>query len=575
MKRARLIKTFAIIFLCLIFTFTTLIGCSKVEETEKSSNVSDKKDTVTDTASSDSGNKDKWPKDPNLNAPGVLPICKETVKLTIGIPDKVNVEDWETNLMTLELEKRGNFDLEFIEYPEKEFVQKIELMMMAGGTDLPDVIMHGLGNLANVTRFGQAGMIIPVNDYYEHLAYHTNQSLKNIDLDCFKYITSYDGNIYGLFNIMVSLNNEYSGARIMIYEPWLQKLGLEMPQTTEEFLNVLRAFKNNDPNQNGKNDEFPMLGYKDVMTSNYAKAMMTPFVYTQDNYWTLENGKIGVAFTTEGWREGLRYTKQLIDEGLLSPLSFTQDRAQFTAMVSTDPATVGVFPMVSTSFLGAQDAKRAEYIIVPPLEGPTGRREQVWSPSLPRIEMVITKNCKTPEAAFMLGDLMCNEEFSVWQRWGREGIDWKVPAEGAKSVYDSLGYKAIIEPIAPWGVLQNIWWYQTGPYIVDARWPVGQVADPNNPYDHNIAIGRTIGPQIQYANRNPIVGLVYNEQEQEIITELHSTILSYVRESFVRFATGDLDLNSDWDKYLAEFDKMGLDKVIEVAQSAYDRMNKK
>ncbi len=35
-----------------------------------------------------------------FNAPGEYPICKETVKLTVGIPDNIRIEDFETNVMT-------------------------------------------------------------------------------------------------------------------------------------------------------------------------------------------------------------------------------------------------------------------------------------------------------------------------------------------------------------------------------------------------------------------------------------------------------------------------------------------
>lgn len=106
---------------------------------------------------------------------------------------------------------------------------------------------------------------------------------------------------------------------------------------------------------------------------------------------------------------------------------------------------------------------------------------------------------------------------------------------------------------------------------MDARWPVGQVA--SGEFDHNIPIGRTIGPAIEYANRNPIVGLVYNEEEQAITTELQTTIINYAKESFARFVMNDMSLDNDWDSYVAEFDKMGLDQLIAAAQSAYDRMN--
>ena len=71
-----------------------------------------------------------------------------------------------------------------------------------------------------------------------------------------------------------------------------------------------------------------------------------------------------------------------------------------------------------------------------------------------------------------------------------------------------------------------------------------------------------------------IIGLVYNEQEQEIMNELHNTIISYVQECFARFVMGDLSLDRDWDNYLAEFNKMRLADVIRATQSCWDRMNR-
>ena len=53
---------------------------------------------------------------------------------------------------------------------------------------------------------------------------------------------------------------------------------------------------------------------------------MTPFVYTQNGYYLpAEDGTMGFAFTEEGWREGMRFVKRLIDEGLFDPAFLTQD----------------------------------------------------------------------------------------------------------------------------------------------------------------------------------------------------------------------------------------------------------
>jgi putative aldouronate transport system substrate-binding protein len=508
--------------------------------------------------------------DTNLNAPGILPIAINKVSLKIGIEAQPNVEDFKTNWMTKQLEEQGNFELSFEVYPAGEMLQKVELMVMAGGKDLPDIIIGPI-SIGTATKYGQAGMIIPVNAYYRNSAYWSKRASEDLDIDPLKYITSYDGNIYGLYGINVSLNNSYNNGRINIFEPWLETLGLKMPETTDEFLEVLRAFRDKDPNRNGQKDEIPLISFNTNMGTNFLYALMTPFIYTQVNFWLVENGKIDVSFNKPGWREGIRYCKQLVDEGLLSPLSFTQDQSQMTALISPDPPRVGVVNRISLSNLGANDKKRRQYVPIPPLRGPAGR-QSFYQPQLPDLRMIITKNCKNPEAAFRLGDLMGSEEFSIITRFGEKGVDWKLPPPDAKSVWGVLG-NPMLESILVWGTVQNKYWGELGPRILSNKHSAMDI-DMGNPFDFVPPLGKTIEDFVKYRKPDAdAAGLVYNEQEQEIMDSLHSTILSYVRESFARFVTGDLSIDRDWDSYIAEFKKMGLTDVIRVTQSAYDRMN--
>ncbi len=48
--------------------------------------------------------------------------------------------------------------------------------------------------------------------------------------------------------------------KIYLRQDWMDALGLDMPETTEELREVLRAFVNDDPNGNAKKDEIGMLG---------------------------------------------------------------------------------------------------------------------------------------------------------------------------------------------------------------------------------------------------------------------------------------------------------------------------
>jgi putative aldouronate transport system substrate-binding protein len=303
--------------------------------------------------------------------------------------------------------------------------------------------------------------------------------------------------------------------------------------------------------------------------------LVLPFIYSQPNFWMANDGKIDVAFNKPGWRDALRFTKQLIDEGLLSPLSFTQDQTQMNGLITPEPYKVGAFVRYSTSNLPANDTRRTEYVILPPLQGPAGK-QWLWVPTLPSIAMIITKNCKTPESAFMLGDFMTQEDWALTGYYGQKGVDW-VDADSSIRGWpglEALGYHPILKQInQKWGMVQNTHWAQSGPIILGNR-----AAFPNplstDPTDYVIPIANILPDEVKYRTKNPVVGLIYNDQEQEVLNEYLSTIHNYVKESFARFVMGDLSIDRNWDTYIAEFNRMGLADVIRVTQSAWDRMNK-
>ena len=70
-------------------------------------------------------------------------------------------------------------------------------------------------------------------------------------------ITAADGNIYGLPQFDYSIQ-DVTNDTLIINTEWLEKVGMDMPTTTEEFYQVLKAFKEaGDLNGNGKADEIP------------------------------------------------------------------------------------------------------------------------------------------------------------------------------------------------------------------------------------------------------------------------------------------------------------------------------
>ena len=522
-----------------------------------------------------------------INRSGTLPIVRGSpITLRIMTPANPVVEDYETNEQTLMLEKDTNINLDFEVIPGSatDFRQRLNLIIAAGGTELPDIVMGGGLSQGIVTSYGQSGFFMPLTNYYKTHTYFLQEAFKNGVMtydEALKYITSFDGNIYGIPRYVYSQNNEYSSARAIMYEPWLQKLNLKEPNTTEELRTVLRAFRDNDPNGNGQRDELPMVSFNGNI-QNVMRYLMTPFEYIQENYYSLNNGTVDFAFTKDGWREGTRYVKSLVSENLLDPSFLTQNQAQFNAIMNAAVPVAGSAINISTTNISANDRKRYEYIELIALQGPDGRREAVWHPTLPVLDWYITKNCKNVEAAFLLGDYMCSEKLSMMQRYGAEGRDWKKwePGDATNAWYD-LGYENTIVLYSVWGVLQNVWWGQTCPCIITPRMfrgyaqlPVtGDMAELANDYEKSYTKSR-LENQKYTKTEKVLTGLIFNAQEDDVVNNTGAMIRTYVDECWARFVTGDMDLDRDWNSYLAELNRMGLREYIAAIQSCYNRMYK-
>ncbi|MDW7655686.1 MAG: extracellular solute-binding protein, partial [Bacillota bacterium] len=239
------------IFAITIILVLSLSACTTTSTTTGTTGATTTKGTGTTAATTTATTADPnaWQSDPNLNEPGVEPICKETVNLTIGLRENANVTDFTTNDMTKLIEERGNFKLDF-QFYTSEMATQINLIIAGGDfANLPDIIMLPPGD-AYVYQWGQAGAIIPLNDYYENSSYHLKMAVDRTGVDFKQMVTSPDGNYYGIPSYNQSLGNE-NPAKMWIYQPWLDTLDLEVPKTTDDLYNVLKAFKEDDPNGNG------------------------------------------------------------------------------------------------------------------------------------------------------------------------------------------------------------------------------------------------------------------------------------------------------------------------------------
>jgi putative aldouronate transport system substrate-binding protein len=67
--------------------------------------------------------------------------------------------------------------------------------------------------------------------------------------------------------------------------------------------------------------------------------------------------------------------------------------------------------------------------------------------------------------------------------------------------------------------------------------------------------------------------LVLTEDESDTYNDAWTDINAYITESTAKFITGDLDIETGWEGFINDLEKMGLQDVIDVYQAAYDRAN--
>ena len=513
-----------------------------------------------------------------LSPAGELPIAKERTKLSILMQQDTLVEDYETNAFTKFIEDSCNVDLEFELLPAdgKDAKEKLAVMI-SSGQKLPDIVNFNL-DVATTYRYAQAGAFVPLNDYIDKYGVNYKKVMETYPQFAIdKNITCPDGNVYGLPQFFKGLHDE-TKYKVWINIQWLENLGLEMPRTTEEFYEVLKAFKTRDPNGNGKQDEYPMVGGTG-WSQDPTVFLMNAFIFDDaTNHFNVTDGKLSLAYMKEGWKKGLEYMNRLVSEDLLAPLSFTQDDAQLRAMVNNqEDCIVGAFCFSSITLMPVATCPYVQYYRgLEPLKGPDGVQGISYQPTIPTARWFVTADCQNPELAFRVGDFLFNpdEEVGLRARYGIEGEHWHRPGPDDVGEYADAGFEPMwIEDVNIWSVAQNAHWRNNAPMIY-YKLTQGGVKNPDPTFFGNYIteIVTKLGNGYLPQEGTYVGNIIYNEEELLRITEVKTTLNTYVNESKARFITGDLNLQTDWDAYLKELDRIGVQEFLEISQAAYDRM---
>jgi putative aldouronate transport system substrate-binding protein len=386
-----------------------------------------------------------------------------------------------------------------------------------------------------------------------------------------------DGHMYALPDINDCYHCTIS-QKAWIYKPWLDQLGLQVPTTTDELETDLKAFKTLGP------DVIPWSG---AVSGSWNSQLMTFIMNSFTTYWEygneralyVDNGVIKAAFEQPGWKEGINYLNRLYKEGLIDPEIFTNDATKVKGLAENPGKAIMGFTQAGWPgmFLdwGGASGRWKDYVLVPPLKGPSGLQQTPASiyPSGDG-RYIITKDCKYPEAALRLADLMYSYEGTLRSAYGRPGIEWAPSQPGAESIGggNTARYK-ILKVMS--NADQKVSWGGIAPTDRSTDFLLNwQEFDPNNPLERYL-YQWTKNVYAPLANPNLVPPLSFTTDQAKQLGTLNTSIYTFMDQSFAGFVTGAQDVNTGWDQYVAQLQTLGLGQYLQIYQTAYDTKYKK
>ena len=519
--------------------------------------------------------------------------------LTLGVQQASLITDYKNNYYTQYLENLNNVNIDFYMLPTAttEVITKVSLMVASN--DLPDILMcEGIRAEARMD-YGSNGAFLDLKKYLDDPAKAPNWAkITKADKDqMLESMVSADGGIYGLARYEPTPWN-FSCLRYWMNKTWLDKLGLKMPTTTDEFRNALIAFRDRDPNGNGLKDEIPLWGY---YNGNYGEnpilAIINSFIFFNSNFMIANSGdeltldetgtKIIAPFTDPAFRQALQYLNTLFKDQTLNPAIFTNDQTQYRAVLNNNPQLVGCTTAGSVGNWTNADnnPNYLEYELMRPLKGPAGVQYTPYVYYVPMITTYITSAAKNFDVAFKFVDLLYDVHTSTISYFGEEGVDWSSkPADLAGQINGFLSAGAIDKLTLV--TLTDTW---TAPHAKTWR----NIANRYYPMDLMISNARGELPGAGNAPSEVVRGvhyqiydsmhpknilppLKYSADDAFRLAQPITDIRGYIKQSIAEFTTGVRDINNDaaWNGYLRELDNMGLANLMRTAQATWDRQRR-
>jgi putative aldouronate transport system substrate-binding protein len=378
---------------------------------------------------------------PAAPAPAEAPAKAEPVDLEVWVSASVSEagpppDDWA--VYQIAKDKLG-INLKIVLLPPAQTDADAKINAAAAANDLPDLFQV---NREPWYRLVQNDLVSPVDDLLPMMPNRTKILYTN---DTSNKLVTLDGKMYGLPQPGALPRTD----ALVIRQDWLDKLGLDMPKTLEDFMTVAKAFTEEDPDGNGKKDTYGYCGYIESEGLGVLPGLGKRFEWVLGAYglngaWNLssaDNFQLNVR--NPNFIKALEYVKSLNDAGVIDPDWPTLKKDEFRARWKQGKCGIinENFAALSTKANYADFDKNfpdGEWVVLPPPTGPDGKSSEGVDLTNVRIFAMsqAAKGAGKAEAVARLLEWMESDEGYYLIGFGQEGVNYKKDDKGFVTTKD-------------------------------------------------------------------------------------------------------------------------------------------
>lgn len=549
MKQQKLWKKVVSCMLASIMVIGCMSGCGDQKQEESKKPSSESKKESSQQASSE------VKEDLELGYP-----VKDDVTLTIAWPVEAAVTahaaDLSETAFGKEWQERTGVKIEIVSYADES-----ALNMLLSSGDLPDIIYGNFNSYPGGAAGAiEDGLIQPINDYMQYAP--DLQALFDESEEVAGSSMTANGDITGFLHVRGGALTDQVLNGMLIRKDLLDELKMEAPTTADEMYDVLKALKEK------KGIKYPLTGTGKMINRLTNLGVITsPFNVAMGDYHHVD-GEIRYGFYQDEMKDVLAFMNKLVEEELLNPNFATLDANAVTADMLN-----GVSAMAMTSggyayiwYNGGREINpEYDILAVPSLQTPDGQlaMSSSYDKRLSGNGAFITTDCKNVEAAVRFLNYGYTEEGTMLFHYGFEGITYEINADGYIVLKDGLDKHPGWTDAEVGGYYARGWAH--GPYIMEFPYP--EAADPD--------VERMEAAKAEFAKtrvRDYVLPNLQNymsyEDAQEV-SKLATEIETYRSEMVTKFILGTESLDK-FEEYQKTLKEMGVEKVIEIYQKAYD-----